>query len=362
MRIVESPIIQSTLSSITPLDQESMKKCKCHHERLAIPLFSLGRLHQISIRLAGIQGRERPRVQELAIVTMAGDHGIVAQGVSKFPQAVTLEMLKNFLMGGAAINVFAKHVGARLTVVDMGVMGEVSHINPMPGTRFVEKKIMHGTEDITKGPAMTREQAICAIEAGINVLLEEASFGLDAVATGDMGIGNTTISSAIGCVVMGRSPEDLVNTGTGIDQRTLKNKIQVVAKAIAVNKPEAKDPIQILSKIGGLEIAGLVGIIMASCAKRIPVVIDGFISAAAALVADLFHPHIRDYLFAGHISDVKGHLLMLDHLGLEPLVDLKMRLGEGTGAALGLSLLKLASRISNEMLTFEEAGVEEPRI
>jgi len=362
MIIVKSALIQRTLSSIKPLDQKSMEKCRLHHERLAIPLFSLGKVHEISIKLAGIQAKEKPHIKDMCIITMAGDHGVVEQGVSLFPQKVTLEMVKNFMLGGAAINVFARHVGARLTVVDMGVMGRVPKIESAPGTKFLEIKIAEGTKDISKGPAMTKEQAISAIEAGIQVILKETSEGLDAVATGDMGIGNTTPSAAIGCVVLERPPEELVNTGTGIDERALKHKREVVAKAIRLNKPDPKDPIDILSKVGGLEIAGLVGIIIGACSQRIPVVIDGFISTAATLVADLFHPHIRDYLFAGHISDVKGHLLMLSHLGLEPLLDLKMRLGEGTGAAMGLFLLKLAAKISNEMLTFEEAGVEGPKV
>ncbi len=355
-------MLDKTISNIGPLDKSAMEAAQRHQDLLAIPRGSLGRLHEFCVQLAGITGDPRPEISDLAVVTMAGDHGVTAQGVSLFPQEVTREMVANFVRGGAAINVLARHIGARLTVVDMGVAGPLPELPPEADAslRLERRRVADGTADISLGPAMSRDQAIRSLEAGIEVFEEEKGRGLHAVATGDMGIGNTTPSSAIAAALLQRDPAGLVNRGTGIDADALQNKVRVVARALEVNRPDPNDPLDVLSKVGGFEIGGLAGVILAACARRTPVVIDGFISTAAALLASRFHPEVRNYLFAAHRSAVEGHALMLDDLALNPMVDLGMRLGEGTGAAFGLSILVAASRIAREMLTFEEAAVSGP--
>ncbi len=355
-------MLYQTIDSIGPLDAGAMAAAKAHQGSLAIPAGSLGRFHELGIRMAGITGNPRPQIRDLAIITMAGDHGVAGQGVSKFPQAVTREMVANFARGGAAINVLARHVGARLTVVDMGVAGPPMqiHMSHKNGIRYESRKIAGGTWDISMGPAMTRDQAIRALETGIEVFRDERGSGLDAVGTGDMGIANTTPSSAVAAALLQTEPDQLVNRGTGIDDEAFENKVQVVARSLEVNRPDPEDPLGVLAKVGGFEIGGIAGVILAACACRVPVVVDGFISTAAALLASRFHPAVKDYLFGGHLSAVDGHRLMLEDLGLAPLVQLGLRLGEGTGAAIGLSMLAAASRIANDVLTFEEAAVSGP--
>jgi nicotinate-nucleotide--dimethylbenzimidazole phosphoribosyltransferase len=357
-------MLENTLKKIGPLNESAMAAAEKHHGLLAIPADSLGRFHELAIKMAGIMETPRPEVTDTAIITMAGDHGVAAQGVSKFPQAVTREMVANFARGGAAINVFARHVGARLTVVNMGVAGPplALTVNCRGNVRYESRVVAAGTGDISVGSAMTRAQAIEALEAGIRVFIEEKSRGLDAVGTGDMGIANTTPSSAIAAVLLNKDPASLVNRGTGIDDAALENKIRVVARALEVNRPDPNDPVDVLAKVGGFEIGGIAGVILGACAHRVPVVVDGFISTAAALLASRFHPEVKHYLFGGHLSAVEGHRLMLEDLGIRPLLDLDMRLGEGTGAALGLSLLVAASRVATEMLTFEEAAVSDSGI
>jgi nicotinate-nucleotide--dimethylbenzimidazole phosphoribosyltransferase len=354
-------MIESMLKDIRPLDTTAMEAAASHQSQLALPPGSLGRLHDVSVKMAGMTGTPRPDIKKTGIITMAGDHGVAAQGVSQFPQAVTREMVMNFARGGAAINVLTRHVGARLTVVNMGVSGPPLEIEADLGgnVRYIDRNIAPGTRDMSKGPAMSREEAARSIETGIDIFLQEQNRGLDAVGTGDMGIANTTPSSAIAAAMLTADPALVVNRGTGIDDDALQNKIAVVARALHINQPDPEDPMDVLAKVGGFEIGGIAGVILAACAHRVPVVVDGFISTAGALLASGFHPNVKDYLFSGHQSAVEGHRMMLDSLGLTPLLDLGMRLGEGTGAVLGLSLLTAASRISTEMLTFEEADVSE---
>lgn len=355
-------MLEKTICRISALDGTAMDAASRHQALLAIPRGSLGRLHEFSVRLAGITADPRPEIKDLAVITMAGDHGVANQGVSLFPQGVTREMVANFAQGGAAINVLARHIGARLTVVDMGVAGSLQHLSVNDRfLRLVHRRIADGTADMSLGPAMSREEAVRSLEAGIQVFEEERSRGLHAVGTGDMGIGNTTPSSAIGAVLLNREPEEVVNQGTGIDEHALRNKVKIVARSLDVNRPDPADPLDVLAKVGGFEIGGIAGVILAACAARTPVVVDGFISTAAALLASRFHPEVKNYLFAGHQSAVLGHKLMLDELELQPIVDLGMRLGEGTGAAIGLSILAAASHISREMLTFDEAEVSDPQ-
>jgi len=345
-------LLSNIIEMIKPLDREAIAEARARQDRLTKPQGSLGRLEELSIQLAGIQGKSIPQIRHKAIITMAGDHGVVAERVSAFPQQVTAQMVYNFLSGGAGINVTARQIGARIIVVDMGVATELE-----PNPQLLARKVAFGTQNMSQGPAMTREQAVTAIETGIEVVASEVAKGLDIVGTGDMGIGNTTASSAI-CAVMTEKPvAEVTGRGTGIADEQLTHKIEIINRALAVNQPDPKQPLDVLAKVGGFEIGGLVGVMLAAAAHRIPVVIDGFISGAAALIATALSPGLRDFLIAAHVSAEAGHHLLLKHLGLKPLLDLGMRLGEGTGAALGIFLSETAARVLAEMSTFAEAGV-----
>jgi nicotinate-nucleotide--dimethylbenzimidazole phosphoribosyltransferase len=347
-------VINRTIGAIGPLDSGAMAAARARQDQLTKPRGSLGRLEQLSIQLAGIRGDASPCISQKAIVTMAGDHGVVAEGVSAYPAEVTAQMVCNFLKGGAGISVLAKHIGARVIVVDMGVS---TTMKPSPG--LVSKRVAPGTANMARGPAMSREQAAEAVWAGIEVVEEELKKGLDIVGTGDMGIGNTTSSSAI-CAVMTGEPVKLVTgRGTGVDDAQLAHKAKVIQKSLAVNRPDAGDALDVLSKVGGFEIGGLAGVMLGAAAHRIPVVIDGFISGAAALIATGLCPQLRNYLIASHVSVEPGHQAILRHIGLRPLLDLDLRLGEGTGAALGIFLAEASVRLLAEMATFAEAGVSD---
>jgi nicotinate-nucleotide--dimethylbenzimidazole phosphoribosyltransferase len=342
------------VKSIAPLDKGAMAAAEKRQDDLTKPRGSLGRLEQLSIQIAGIKADPSPKIEHKAIVTMAADHGVVKEGVSLYPQEVTSQMVHNFLKGGAGINVLAKHIGARNIIVDMGVIGGFA---PTPG--LICKMIDFGTKNMARGPAMTRQQAIDTLEAGIDVVNEEEKKGLDIVGTGDMGIGNTTASSAIFAAISGFPVDKITGRGTGIDDRQLSEKVATIEKALAVNTPDPEDAVDVLAKVGGFEIGGLAGVILGAASKRIPVVIDGFISGAAALIAAGISPQVKDYYIASHCSVEPGHRLLLEHLKLSPLMDLNMRLGEGTGAALGIFLAEAAVKILNEMSTFSEAGVSD---
>jgi len=331
-----------------------MQAARVRQDDLTKPRGSLGQLEDISVKIAGITGEEKPVIQHKVVTTMAGDHGVVAEGVSAYPSEVTPQMVLNFLYGGAAINVLARHVGARVTVVDMGIASEME-----PHPDLVNKKIALGTDNIAKGPAMTREQAVQAIEAGAQVVKAELEKGLDILATGDMGIGNTTPSAAIAAAITGRPPKDIVGRGTGVDDDGLQRKINAVENALKINSPDPADGLDMLAKVGGFEIGGLAGAILAAAAHRKPVIIDGFISTAAAMIAVSLAPQVSDYLFSAHRSQELGHQIMLEWLELEPMLDLQMRLGEGTGAVLAFSLVEAACKILSEMATFSEAGVSD---
>ncbi len=348
----ESPIINKTISKIKPLDEKAMASARARQNQLTKPQGSLGRLEEFSIKLAGIQRRALPRIINKAVITMAGDHGVTAENISAYPAEVTAQMIANFLSGGAAINVIAKHVTARVIIVDMGVAAELP-----PSAKLISRKICSGTHNMCTGPALTRQQAIKSVETGIEIVLDEVTKGLDIVATGDMGIGNTTASAAICAVVTGKNVRYVTGRGTGIDNQKLEHKIAIIEQAINVNKPDAADGLDILAKVGGLEIGGLAGVMLGAAAYHVPVVIDGFISGAAALIATTLAPQLKDYLIAGHVSTEPGHKQMLKYLSLNPLLDLNMRLGEGTGAALGMFLAEISAAILNDMATFTEAGV-----
>jgi nicotinate-nucleotide--dimethylbenzimidazole phosphoribosyltransferase len=347
-------MLQNIITKIQGLDEAAMAAAKARQDMLTKPAGSLGRLEELSIQLAGISKKEIPTIKDKVIITMAGDHGVVAEGVSAFPQEVTPQMVLNFLHGGAAINVLARHVGARITIVDMGV---AAHMEAHP--LLVVRKIGHGTANMTKGPAMTREQAEQAILAGVEVVETEIEKGLDIVGTGDMGIGNTTPSTAIAAALTGIEPAKLAGRGTGVDDEGLKRKIDVIERSLAINNPDLEDGLDVLSKVGGFEIGGLAGVILGAAANRKPVMVDGFISTAAAMIAVTIAPAARPYLISAHRSQEYGHSQMVDWLGLKPLVDLDFRLGEGTGAALGISFAEAACKILAEMATFAEAGVSD---
>jgi nicotinate-nucleotide--dimethylbenzimidazole phosphoribosyltransferase len=342
------------VAAIAPLDEAAMRSARARQNMLTKPQGSLGRLEHIAVQIAGVTGQAVPHLGPKVVITMAGDHGVVAEGVSAYPQAVTSQMVYNFLRGGAAINVLARHVGARVVVVDMGVACDVA-----PHPDLIVAKVGYGTANMAQGPAMTGAAALESLLAGRRVVEREASRGLGIVGTGDMGIGNTTPSAAIAAVFTGRPVAEIVGRGTGVDDAGLERKCRAIERALAVNRPDPADALGVLAAVGGFEIGGLAGVILAAAAQRVPVVIDGFISTAAAMIAVGLAPQVKPYLLAAHRSQERGHRLMLEWLGLEPMLDLDMRLGEGTGAALGLSLAEASCRVLAEMATFGEAGVSE---
>jgi nicotinate-nucleotide--dimethylbenzimidazole phosphoribosyltransferase len=347
-------LLNDTIKKIGPLDQKSIDEARARQDTLTKPQGSLGRLEELSIRIAGIQGKSLPQIRYKAVITMAGDHGVVSEGVGNWPQDVTAQMVTNFLHGGAGINVIARQAGARVVVVDMGVVGKLK-ANP----QLRDRKIAPGTRNIAAGPAMTMEQAVMAIEAGIEVVQDEISRGLDIVGTGDMGIGNTTPSAAICAAITGKTAAEVTGRGTGIDDKQLAHKVEVVNKALSVNHPDSKQPLDVLAKVGGFEIGGLAGVMLGAAANHIPVVIDGFISGAAALIATSIAPQVKEYLISSHLSAESGHKIMLNHMGLRAVLDLDLRLGEGTGAALGIMISETAVKLLVEMATFAEAEVSE---
>ena len=337
---------------VSGLDETAMAAARQRQNQLTKPPGSLGRLEELSIQLAGITGQPQPTVERKAIVVMAGDHGVTVEGVSAYPAEVTPQMVLNFLRGGAAINVIARQVGARVVVVDMGVAAEIE-----PHPELIDRKIAAGTANMARGPAMSVEQAETALAVGMGIAADLAVEGLQLIGTGEMGIGNTTPSSAITAALTGAPVAEVVGRGTGVDDAGLARKIEIVERALAVNQPSAADPIDVLAKVGGFEIAGLAGLILGSAAARIPVVIDGFITGAAALVAARLEPRSAGYMIASHQSVEIGHRIILESLGLTPLFKLDLRLGEGTGAALAMHIIEAAARVLREMATFDSAGV-----
>jgi len=345
-------VLTETISRIRPLDAEAMRAAEARQMQLTKPPKALGRLESLSIHLAGIKGLALPTIQHKAIAVMAADHGVTAEGVSAFPPEVTPAMVLNFAAGGAGINVIGRHVGARVIVTDVGVNADLSAAE---GIRH--RKIRMGTANMAQGPAMTREECLAAIEVGIELVEEEAQRGLDIIATGEMGIGNTTAASAVIAALTGENVERVTGRGTGIRAEALPAKVAVIERALAVNAPDSQDPVDVLAKVGGLEIAAMTGVYLGGAAARVPVVMDGFISAAAALAAVRLCHECVDYILPSHVSIEAGHQVVLDELGLTPLFDLQMRLGEGTGAALSMSIIEAAARILSEMATFESADV-----
>jgi nicotinate-nucleotide--dimethylbenzimidazole phosphoribosyltransferase len=347
--------LEKIFQKIQPLDALAMQMAQARQDTLTKPRGSLGRLEELSIQLAGMTANPLPTVERKVVIVMAADHGVTCEGVSAYPAEVTPQMVLNFLRGGAAINVLARQANAHVVVVDMGVALEVQDTSG----KLIQRRIGAGTANLAQGPAMTREQAEASIQSGIEVAEAEIARGTDILATGDMGIGNTTAAAAVACALMNESPEKIAGRGTGVDDDGLKRKIVVITRALDVNRPNANDALDVLAKVGGFEIGGLAGVMLASAANRKPVVVDGFISTAAAMIAVARAPAARDYMIAAHVSQERGHRFMLEWLGLNPLLDLNMRLGEGTGAALAFHLIEASTRLLREMATFGEAGVSD---
>lgn len=346
--------LRRTLERVPELDEEAMREARARQDRLTKPQGSLGVLEEISVRMAGIFGEPRPRPARKAVIVMAADHGVTEEGVSLYPPEVTAQMVLNFLSGGAAINVLARHAGAEVRVVDIGVGSRVE------GEGLIASKVRPGTSNMALGPAMSREEAVAALEVGIEVAEAEIERGVRFLAAGDMGIGNTTAASAITACISGLDPREVTGRGTGLDDRALEHKVEVIRRALEVNRPDPSDPLDVLSKVGGLEIAGIAGVMLAAAAARCPVLVDGFISGAGALIAAGLQPRAVDYMFASHLSVERGHRVILERLGLRPFIHADMRLGEGTGAALAFFVVDAALKILDEMATFEEAGVSGP--
>jgi nicotinate-nucleotide--dimethylbenzimidazole phosphoribosyltransferase len=342
------------VDAIAPPDTAAAACARRRLDELTKPPGSLGRLEELVVRLASVRG-QAPTVNDPVIFTFAADHGVAAEAVSAYPQSVTAQMVENFLRGGAAINVLAREAGARLVVADFGVATP-----PVTRAGLVDRRQGPGTRNMATGSAMTREAAAAAIEAGAALALDAIDGGADLIGTGEMGIANTTSASAIASVLLSVSPEAVTGRGTGVDDPTLARKAAVIRRAIAVNRPDATDALDVLAKLGGFEIAGLAGVVLAAASRRVPVVVDGFIATSAALVAARLAPACRHGMFASHRSTEPGHALMLEGLGLVPYLDLGMRLGEGTGAALFVHLARAAVAVYRDMATFKSAGVDGP--
>lgn len=348
--------LNTTIRKITGVNSELMQEAQNNLDNLTKPLGSLGRLEELAKTIAGITSNKAPQLKNKVIFTFAADHGITEEGTSAFPKEVTAQMIYNFLNGGAGVNVLARHAGARVVVADLGVAERIK-IQESKFRNFKDRKIAYGTANFLKDRAMTEKEALRSVETGIEVFEDELKSGIDIAGTGEMGIGNTASASAIAAAITGKPPEQLTGRGTGIDDRALKNKIAVIKKALTLHSPDPDNAIDILSKIGGFEIGGLAGVILAAASHKVPVVIDGFISGAAALIAYLLEAKSAQYMIASHCSAECGHKIILEHLKLKPILDLNLRLGEGTGAALGISIAEASVKILTEMATFKGANV-----
>jgi len=344
-------LYNETLKQIGELNEEAMLLARDRMDNLLKPPGSLGMLEETAVKVAGITGKPRPKIGKRSVIIMAGDHGVVSEGVSAAPQDVTWQMLPAFINGVSGIGVLARHAGASITVVDVGVAADVD----IPGVS--KHRVKAGTDNIAQGPAMTREEAVAAIEVGIRVALGEIEQGATLLALGDMGIGNTTPSTAILAALGGYSVAEVTGRGTMINDEVLEKKRQAVANALQTNNPDPASGLDVLAKVGGLEIAGLAGVVLACASKRVPVLVDGFITGAAALIAAAIEPKTKNFMLASHLSGEPGHKLMLEMLGLKPMLYMGMRLGEGTGAALAMHIVEAACRVLDEMVTFAEAGV-----
>jgi len=338
--------------SIRPLDAEAQAKARARQDNLTKPRGSLGRLEDLSVQLAGIYRTASPKIKKKVIFTMAGDHGICAEGVSAYPSEVTAQMVLNFSKGGAAINVLGRHVGAEVITVDMGVASDLAW-----PTSVVSCKVRKGTRNMAKGPAMTPVETLDAVLKGAEIAQGAIARKADLIGIGDMGIGNTTAATALTAVFTRKPVAELTGRGTGLDDAGLQNKIRIIEEVIRLHRPNPAKPLDVLQRVGGLEIAGMAGVILGAASKGVPVVLDGFIASSSALIAAGLAPESKSYMIASHRSVERGHQAILEHLGLEPILDLRMRLGEGTGAALSMSIIEASCKLLSEMATFDGAGV-----
>ncbi len=346
--------LNETVSSIKPLERAFLEKAQKRLDSLTKPPGSLGRLEEVAARLVAIYRDEMPGIPRKVVFTFAGDHGVAEEGVSAYPSEVTRQMVYNFINGGAGINVLARHAAADVVVIDIGVNYEFEDLDGL-----VRRKVVKGTRNMMVEAAMTREEALRCLEVGIDLAHEFHDKGYRMFATGEMGIANTTPSSAIASVITGKAVRDVTGRGTGIGDETLNRKVDVIEKAISLNKPDPYDPVDVLAKVGGAEIGGIAGLCLGAASLGLPVVVDGFISTAGALIASRICPDVTEYLFAAHNSQEAGHRVMLEYMGLRPILDLGLRLGEGTGAAVAMTLLDAGLKIYREMATFGEAGVSD---
>ena len=348
---------------IADIDAQSRAKAAARADSLLMPRRALGKLLTLGEKVAGITGFDSMDLSRKMIVVMAGDHGVTAEGVSAYPSEVTGQMVRGFAAGVAGINVLGRHAGIEVRVVDMGCRADLSDLvaagakSAGYGGVLIDAKVGPGTANMRRGPAMTREQALQCIARGAAIARSLAAEGVRMLGTGDMGIGNTTPSTAIAALATGLPAAGLTGRGTGIDDAGLVHKIQVIVESIAANKPDPNDPIDILSKVGGFEIGGIAGLVLGAAESRIPLVIDGVISTAGAMIAWLIEPRLTEYMFAAHRSVEQAQAAMLARMGLDPILDLGMRLGEGTGCALAMPIIEAGAKVIREMATFAEAGV-----
>lgn len=349
-------LLNETIGRIAAVDADKQDEARARLEALTMPYWALGRLMDLALDLAGMTRSLNPKVKRKTIVTMAGDHGVVAEGISAFPQEVTPQMVHNIVAGGAGVNALARQAGAQVVVVDMGVAADLSGLEA--AGKIISRRIAPGTRNMAKGGAMSREEAVRAVEAGIDVALLLGP-SVDVFGTGEMGIGNTTPSSAIVAALSGCPVAEVTGRGTGINDAQMEHKIRVIEKSLEVNRPDRRDGLDVLAKVGGFEIGGIAGLILGAASLNKPVVVDGFISTAGALIAWSLSPASAQYMIAAHRSMEKGHRVALDMLGKKPLIDLDLRLGEGTGAALAMNFVEAAVSILTEVATFEEAMVSQ---
>lgn len=347
---------QGLLNKITPLDKGLIAEAQARLDILTKPQGSLGKLEAIAKQIVAIRKELRPKCEKKIIFTFAADHGVTDEGISVFPKEVTAHMVHNFITGGAAINVLAKNAGAEVAVVDVGVDFDFNGVKGL-----IDKKIARGTKNIKEGPAMERAEAIQSIVVGVELADEYAKKGYDLFGTGDMGIGNTTPSSAIIAALTGKAVREVTGRGTGVDDETFDHKVAIIEEAIKTNAADTNDPIEVLTKLGGFEIGAIAGLCLGAGANRIPVLIDGFISTAGALIAFEIEPKVTEYLIASHRSIEVGHQVMLERIGITPVLDLDLRLGEGTGSAIAMGIVEASLAAYNNMATFEEAEVAEAK-
>jgi len=343
--------LAALLKEIQPVNRQMMEQAQARLDNLTKPRGSLGELEVLAKRICGIQHNIRPDLGRKVILTFAADHGVAVEGVSSVPQDVTRQMVYNFLRGGAGVNVLARHVGAEVWVIDVGVAGEINDVG------LISRKVKAGTANLTKGPAMEIDEALQAIGVGVETARQAISNGARILGTGEMGIANTTSSAALFAALLDVGVEEITGRGTGIDDATFNHKIEVIKRSLEINKEHLHGPLATLAALGGLEIAAICGMILECARSRVAVVVDGFISSAGALVALQLEKNVADYCFFSHMSAEQGHRIFFEKLGLSPILNLDMRLGEGTGAALAMGIIEAGVKIINEMATFAEAGV-----